>query len=234
MPPPTFPDNHASNRRIAGERSPVISKGNLLSRMQPAKNGDGTGARDDALHLSRRRVSFSLRSLSGARPPSPFAPLARGTRRWVPPFCARIVTPSTRPLPPPSPSRGAVLQCLATPGHCYQYCYYYRYCCRLRPSGEWKSRGPVEPAATSSVALEANYTPPPSPSGPPIVAFIPPLYFPLPPLAAFPKSFDLSSRSPKLVGDIKSLLSESNGASIAFLLLHDEYINNVRLNYLQK
>lgn len=44
--------------------------------------------------------------------------------------------------------------------HCCRYCYYYRYCYRLRPTGEWR-RG--EPAASSSAALEANYTP----SGPP-------------------------------------------------------------------
>ena len=40
--------------------------------------------------------------------------------------------------------------------HCCRYCYYYRYCYRLRPTGEWR-RG--EPAASSSAALEANYTP---------------------------------------------------------------------------
>ena len=52
--------------------------------------------------------------------------------------------------------------------HCCRYCYYYRYCYRLRPTGEWR-RG--EPAASSSAALEANYTP----SGPPPVLF--PLFF---------------------------------------------------------
>lgn len=82
------------------------------------------GARDDASHLSHR---LSLSPL----PPSLLSfslflafslPLTRGTRRWVcvPPFCARIVTPSTSGPPPrtftPCPSRGAVLQCLATPG----------------------------------------------------------------------------------------------------------------------
>lgn len=37
-------------------------------------------------------------------------------------------------------------RCVTMPGHswhCYRYCYYYRYCCRLRPSGEWESRGPM-------------------------------------------------------------------------------------------
>lgn len=37
-------------------------------------------------------------------------------------------------------------QCVTMPGHswhCYRYCYYYRYCCRLWPSGEWESRGPM-------------------------------------------------------------------------------------------
>jgi len=133
-------------------------------------------------------VSLSLPPLRSLVPfPSlPPVPMARGTRRWVPPFCARIVTPSARS---PAPSRGAVLQCLATPGHCYQYCYYYRYCCRLRPSGEWKSRGPVEPAATSSVALEANYTP--SPLLPPWSAYR--SFYPTSPFpSVFPKSFDLS------------------------------------------
>lgn len=48
--------------------------------------------------------------------------------------------------------------------HCCRYCYYYHYCYRLRPTGEWR-RG--EPAASSSAALEANYTP----SGPPSSLF---------------------------------------------------------------
>lgn len=159
---------------------------------------------------------------SGARP---LSPLARGTRRWVPPFCARIVTPSTRSTsPPPSPSRDAVLQCLATPGHCYQYCYYYRYCCRLRPSGEWKSRGPVEPAATSSVALEANYTPsPPPPSGPPIVAFIPPLHFT--PLFRKVSIYRTIRENLSVISNL--CYPKRASCTIAFSSLRDEDINNV-------
>lgn len=62
--------------------------------------------------------------------------LARDTRRWIPPFCACIVTPSTGP-----PSHAArCYNASSHSWHCYRYCYYYRYCCRLRPSGEWKSR----------------------------------------------------------------------------------------------
>jgi len=45
-------------------------------------------------------VSFPSRRFLVPFPPEhvlPLVPLARGTHRWVPPFCARIVTPSTRP-----------------------------------------------------------------------------------------------------------------------------------------
>lgn len=48
-------------------------------------------------------ADFSSRSLRSAFFLPLLSPLARGTRRWVPPFCARIVTPSTRPPPPPLP-----------------------------------------------------------------------------------------------------------------------------------
>lgn len=189
-----------------------LEKKSLLSRMQPAKNGDDIRARDDALHLSRPcSLSLSLSPLSpiSRSVPSgaPSFPLGTGHTQMGPSIL-RSHCYSKYPAPSLPPSRSAMLQCLATPGHCYQYCYYYRYCCRLRPSGEWKSRRPVEPAATSSVALEANYTLPPSPLGPPIVAFIPPLHFP----PFFRKVFDLDR--PRKPQWYQSLLS-------------DEYINNV-------
>lgn len=107
---------------------------------------------------SERILSLPLLLLFPPPPPPPGTlpprvSLWHGYRQMGPPFCARIVTPSTRP---PSDARASkrereresesTARCVTMPGHswhCYRYCYYYRYCCRLRPSGEWESRGPM-------------------------------------------------------------------------------------------
>ena len=106
-----------------------------------------------------RRLPLSLPPPpSTYHPPTPCVSLARDTQ--MRPSILRSHCYSKCSLP--------IVTMAGHSWHCCRYCYYYRYCYRLRPTGEWR-RG--EPAASSSAALEANYTP----SGPPPVLF--PLFF---------------------------------------------------------
>lgn len=175
--------------------------------MQPAKNGDGVGARDDALHLSRRSLSladFSFRSLRSA---SSF-PLGTGHTQMGPSIL-RSHCYSKYPAPCPS-----FAQCDVTmPSHSWALLPVLLLLSLLLPvAAEWRMEKQTAGGASCYVEcrIRGKLHSPPSPPGPPIVAFIPPLHFP--PL--FPKSFDLLDRPRKPIGDIKSLLS-------------DEYINNV-------
>lgn len=135
-----------------------------------AINGDGVyiGARDDASHLSR------CPSLSFSPPPFPRHGVhADGYVSLHFALALLLQVPRGPPPPTPRPSRGAVLQCLATPGIVTGIVIII-----ATVAAEWRmeKQRAGEPAAMLSAALEANYTHPPYPSGPPIVAFIPPLF----------------------------------------------------------
>lgn len=87
--------------------------------------------------------------------PSPLGCLfGTGTGRWVLHFALALLLQVPGPLRTRARARASkreresenTARCVTMPGHswhCYRYCYYYRYCCRLRPSGEWESRGPM-------------------------------------------------------------------------------------------
>lgn len=112
---------------------------------------------DDAVPLSLSLFSpppLTLFFLFVASSPTPHVSLARDTQ--MRPSILRSHCYSKCSLP--------IVTMAGHSWHCCQYCYYYHYCYRLRPTGEWR-RG--EPAASSSAALEANYTP----SGPPSSLF---------------------------------------------------------------
>lgn len=125
---------------------------------------------------SERILSLPLPLLFPPPPPPPGTlpprvSLWHGYRQMGPPFCARIVTPSTRP---PSDARAREQERKRKREREHgAVCYNARPLLALLPvllllslllpvAAEWRmgKQRADEPAATSSAALEANYTPP--------------------------------------------------------------------------
>lgn len=219
---------------------PTISKKISYRGCNPVqkKNGDGIGARDDALHLSRRRLS--LFRPSGTRPPSPLSPWHGAHADGSLHFALALLLQVLGPL--------SFARCGVTmPSHSWALLPVLLLLSLLLPvAAEWRME--KQRAGGASCYIECRirgklHSLPLPPSGPPIVAFIPPLHFP----SAFPKSFDLSiggggGYPRKPVDDIKSSLSETSVVSIALSICRtmNTLITRavpelfIKMNYLQK
>lgn len=121
------------------------------SRPRARKNGDTTRLSrhtrrpTDFSTLRANPLSLPLPFLCSPLPNTPSPPwlsLWHGHKQMGPSILrSHCYSKYPAPLRPRERARYVTM-----PGHswhCYRYCYYYRYCCRLRPSGEWESRGPM-------------------------------------------------------------------------------------------